>query len=113
MIAGVSALLALIVLFGWMGFRRWQAGRLSPEEKLLIRCACKSQGTLHIMQTDRFPGGWVRAGGLDFDTDPQRASLYLEALNRLVALGHVEEKSGHRFELTLSGWRHTKKRPVL
>jgi hypothetical protein len=50
---------------------------------------------------------------VDFDTDPKRGAFYRGALERLVALGHVEEEAGDLFVLTHSGWKRAGKRPVL
>ena len=110
---GVVVLLMLILLLAWMGIRRWRTRRLSPEEKLLIDCAYKSQGMIQLIQADQIPQGWVRAGGRDFNTDPERAAIYRAALERLVARGHVEKRAENLFVLTHSGWKHIKKRPVL
>jgi len=111
--AAASALLALLSALGWMGFRKWRAKRLTPEERQLLRCAYKSQGMIRLMEADRIPGGWLRAGGVDFDTDPQRAAIYHGALKRLIDLGHAVHKQGDLYVLTHSGWSKVGKRIVL
>ena len=103
--AAVTALTAFLLRLAWRAVRTWCARRLSPEEKRLLQHAAKSQGMIHHLEADKIPGGWVRAGGVDFDTDPRRSALYLVALERLIALGFAEYKSGNLFMLTDSGFR--------
>ena len=104
LVAAVTALTAFLLRLGWRAVRNWYARRLSPEERRLLQQAAKSQGMIHHLQANQIPGGWVRAGGVDFDTDPRRSAIYLAALERLIALGYVEFKSGCLFVLTESGW---------
>jgi|GEM_PF-2009785 hypothetical protein len=105
LVAVATPVVAFALRLAWKAIRLWHARRLSVEEKHLLHYAAKSQGMIHHMEADQIPGGWVRAGGMDFDTEPRRAGLYLAALERLIALGYVEYKSGNLFTLTHSGWK--------
>jgi hypothetical protein len=103
--AAVTALTAFLLRLGWRAVRNRYARRLSPEEKRLLQHAAMSQGMIHHMEVSQIPGGWVRAGGVDFDTDPRRSALYRAALERLIALGFAEYKSGNLFMSTDAGYK--------
>jgi hypothetical protein len=111
-IACAAALLAALLLIARGIIRKRRVRRLTREEKKLLEYAYKSQGMIHHIESDRIPGGWIRAGGSDFNADPERAARYREALKRLLVLGHVAHQSGNLYLLTLSGWKHAGKRLV-
>ena len=112
-IACAAVMPAALLLIAWGIIRKSRARRLTREEKKLLEYAYKSQGVIHHVESDRIPGGWIRAGGSDFNADPDRAARYRAALKRLLVLGHVAHQSGNLYLLTLSGWKHVGKRPML
>jgi len=81
---------------------------LPREEQWILYKARQSQGQVNLLTDGEHRDGWVRAGGVDFDSDPQSIALYRKALENLVTLGHLQSESEGLFTMTDSGWARSK-----
>ena len=70
-IACAAVLPAILLLIARGIIRKRRARRLTREEKKLLEYAYKSQGVIHHIESDRIPGGWIRAGGVGFQRRPR------------------------------------------
>jgi len=102
-----SAFFDRLPLLGAWWKRRWEK-ELPREEQWILYKARQSQGQVKLLSDGERRESWVRAGGVDFNTDGQSIMLYRKALEHLVTLGYLQPESEGLFTMTDSGWAKSK-----
>lgn len=85
----------------WM--KRLRKQFLDPKEQWLLYRAMQSMGNVVLIKDETRPGGWVRAGSADFNSNPQKPAFCRKALERLVAFGLIQKEAEHYYILIGSG----------